>query len=605
MDVPKEGERVHNTWNHVPSRRFMIRVGAGLMVLALIASASPASATTPAQAAAAPQSMTLGEHLKALAAIGKNYLGRMRPEVVARLSSGGEKLIKLAQMGPKLDQMAEAAPSLARTQRAQGPRAARAGFANDVFAAEDLFSRLAGMTQSETSAAWCGKNAVIGFNDSGSFIATAFLGLTPSGSLSFNGWAQSTDGGRTYTDRGALVAEPIPANLAFRDLLGDPVVGCTSSSQFYYASLAFDTGPDNAFANSGIAVSPSSDGGATFTAPAIAVSKDANLHFLDKPWFAVEPGPTSSPADDVLHVTYTDFDVSGFDGQGPCPDEGRTGIEYVRSTDGGQTWSAPLVLEEVCDSQGFLQGSQVEPGLADDVFVAWERFPFDLAELHQIAIRRSTNLGASFAPAAVAATVTPVGDSFALQGNFRAFIDIQALAVDRTSGSRRGAVYLTYHDGSARQKPDPLGLCLGEATYCFSDAEIVRSADSGATWSAPVRINNDDIRLGIDQWFPHVEVDRSGVLWAVFYDRRRDERNLLIDTFVARSTNGGATWTNVRATANQFPAITGWEDILVNPAYMGDYIAIAADATGRNRGVIAAWGDNGLGDANVVQRKFE
>jgi hypothetical protein len=38
---------------------------------------------------------------------------------------------------------------------------------------------------------------------------------------------------------------------------------------------------------------------------------------------------------------------------------------------------------------------------------------------------------------------------------------------------------------------------------------------------------------------------------------------------------------------------------------MGDYIAVAADQTGRHRGVIVAWGDNALGDANVVQRRYE
>jgi hypothetical protein len=125
------------------------------------------------------------------------------------------------------------------------------------------------------------------------------------------------------------------------------------------------------------------------------------------------------------------------------------------------------------------------------------------------------------------------------------------------------------------------------------------------TWSTPVRINNDDIRLGIDQWFPAVDVDRSGNLWVVYYDRRRDERNFMIDTFVARSTNGGATWTNTRATQNAFPPITGWQDSVVNPVYMGDYISVGTDATGRFGGAITAWGDNGLGDANVVQRKFQ
>ena len=588
------------------SKRWLVRVGAGLLVVAVIGGASPASATTAQSptAASAAEQMTLGEHLKALAKYGKNIIGRLRPQVLARLSSGGQKLVQLAQAGDKLDKLAETT-NMAVAQRAQGPKAAKPGFANDTFAAEDFFSRMAGMTQSETSTAWCGSNAVIGFNDSGSFVASAFLALTPSGSLSFNGWSQSTNAGGTWTDRGALISDPIPAGLAFRDLLGDPVIACTSKNNFYYASLATDIGPGDAFAFSGISVSNSIDGGTTFGTPNIAVQKNANLHFLDKPWFTAEPGPTASPSDDVLHVSYTDFDFSGFEGAGPCPDEGRTGLEYVRSTDGGATWSAPVVIEEVCDSQGFLQGSQVEVGNANDVYVAWERYPFDPTEQRQIAIRRSTDLGTTFGPAAVMSTVTPVGDSNFLQGGFRDFLDLQGLAVDRSSGSRRGTVYATFQDGSARQKVDPLGFCLGDSLYCFGDVYLVKSTNNGATWSAPIRINNDDPALGIDQFMPHVDVDSRGNVWAVYYDRRFDERNFMIDVFVARSTNGGATWKNTRATRASFPPITGWQDFVVNPAYMGDYIAIAADSTGRHSGVIAAWGDTGLGDANVVQRKFQ
>jgi hypothetical protein len=56
-------------------------------------------------------------------------------------------------------------------------------------------------------------------------------------------------------------------------------------------------------------------------------------------------------------------------------------------------------------------------------------------------------------------------------------------------------------------------------------------------------------------------------------------------------------------TDEAFPPITGFQDVIVNPAYMGDYIAVATDSTGRHSGVVLAWGDNGLGDANVVQRR--
>jgi hypothetical protein len=583
---------------HFPTR--MNRFGGGLAALVLVVTMSPAATAAPEVRAA--DSLTLGEHLELLASVGKNYLARLRPEVIARLSSGGQKLIALAQNEPAIAQLAAAAeqPQLL-TLNPSGPRAARPGFANDVFATEDLLSRLSGMTQSETSASWCDRNALIGFNDSGSFIATSFLALSPSGSLSFNGWSQSTDAGRSYTDRGALIADPIPAGLEARDLLGDPVLGCTSQRTFHYTSLAMDIGPEGSFINSGISVSTSTDGGTTFGPAVMASAKDGDTHFLDKPWFAVEPGPTGAASDDVLHVTYTDFD---FTGAAPCTDQLRTAIEYVRSTDGGQTWTAPVVLAEACELvDGAVQGSQVNVGPGDDVYAGWEQYPFDLASQPQLLVRRSTDLGTSFGPAVLAAELTPVGDGFVFQGNFRSGPDLQGLVVDQTGGSRRGTVYLTFQDGSARQKFDPLGLCLGDALYCFGDVHIVSSTDGGATWSEPVRINNDDIRLGIDQWQPAVEVDRSGAVWVAYHDRRNDERNFLIDTFVARSTDGGASWRNQRATEESFPPVVG-QDVIVNPVYMGDYITVTADRTGRHPGVITAWGDNALGDANIVERQF-
>jgi hypothetical protein len=588
------------------SRRWLVRGVAGLMVVTVIGGASPASATTaqsPTTASAAAP-MGIKEHLNALAGYGKNYLNRLRPEMVGRLSPGAQTLTRLAQGRPAIDKLA-ATQSLAQTQRPQGPRAARAGFANDVNAAEDLFSRLAGMTQNQPSAAWCGTNAVIGFNDSGSFISAEFLSQSPSGSLSFNGWSQSTNAGGSWTDRGALISDPIPDDLVFRDLLGVPVLGCTSRSNFYYASLVFDIGQNNAFANAGIAVMTSADGGTTFSPPNIAASQDANLHILDKPWLAVQPGPTSAPGDDIVHVSYTNVDFSGFVGEGPCLDQVRTAIEYVRSADGGRTWSEPQVMDEACELQGILNGSMLEPDVIDDVLVAWERFPFDPTEQRQIFVRRTSDPGETLLAPSVVANVTPIGDSSLLQGQFGVFFDLQGMAIDRSSGPRRGNIYITYQDGSARQKPDPAGFCLGDALYCFGDVHLVRSTDGGATWSAPVRINNDDIRLGIDQFMPALDVDRSGALWVTYYDRRNDERNFMIDTFVARSTNGGASWSNTRATTSSFPPITGIQDLLFSPIYMGDYITIAADSTGRYAGAIAAWGDNRLGDANVMQRKFQ
>jgi hypothetical protein len=71
---------------------------------------------------------------------------------------------------------------------------------------------------------------------------------------------------------------------------------------------------------------------------------------------------------------------------------------------------------------------------------------------------------------------------------------------------------------------------------------------------------------------------------------------------VGTSLDAGASWTNTRVTPNSFPSIHA-QDLVVNPAYMGDYLGIAADKLREHAGVIAAWGDNSLGDPNVVSAK--
>ena len=571
------------------SRRWQVGILGALTALVLTGLTGSTFAAPPQRQA------SLEEHLKHLESLGRDVIREKPREIRTAITFGGIR--DLRALGKLADSAAAAGAALpGRAQLA--PTVLAAGQASDPFQPSDLTSRLAGMTQSETSAAWCGDNAVIGFNDSGSFIATAFLNRSASGSLSFNGWSRSSNGGASYADQGALTADPLPADVMFRDLFGDPVLGCTSSADFYYVSLAIDTGFGFATSDSGISVSRSHDGGNTFGRAVMAASKDlAAGHFLDKPWLAVSPGPSSAAGDDILHVTYTDFDETG---TSPCGvDVTRTAIEYVRSTDGGATWSAPSVIEETCGGT-FVQGSQVEVGVDDEVYVAWEHYgSFETGR--DIRLRRSGNGGSSFGPSRMVSAVVPVGDGFLLQGAFRAFIDLQGLAVDRSNGPNRGTVHISWHDGRNRSKPDPFGFCDARPRYCFGDILTTRSSNDGMSWSTPLRVNDDAIDLGADQFMPAIDIDSDGTVWVAYHDRRRDARNLLIDTFLARSDDGGSSFSEERLTSRSFPAITGSQDLLVNPRYMGDYITVAHDATGGRSGVIVAWGDNSRGDANVLQ----
>jgi hypothetical protein len=416
-------------------------------------------------------------------------------------------------------------------------------------------SVVSGMTQSETSTAWCGPNVVVGFNDSGSILET----LAGTRGLSFAGVARSENGGRSFTDLGFL--NPGPSVGGF--ILGDPVLACSSASRFHYASIFLLS---TATPLTAVSLSTSNDGGQTFGDPAIAVSKDLNEHFLDKPWMAVDPGNPNN-----LYVTYTDF--ATFNTQPTCPFNFQTTIEIVGSKDGGQTWSAPVVLDEVCGFDTIVQGSQVVIGSAGDVNVAWEQF--HTLETRAQAFRRSTDGGLTFGATATIADVTPAGSGFAYQGGFRSALEFPSLAVDRSSGPRRGSLYLVWNDGRNKQIADQDSI---GGRYGYADVLFSRSTDHGVTWSTPVTANPDRADRTTDQYQPGVAVDRHGRVATCYYDRSLDPDNFKITRSCSLSRDGGAHWSFRRITDadDSFIPLHGG-DTEVSPTYMGDYDALATD----------------------------
>jgi hypothetical protein len=513
----------------------------------------------------------------------QTFASRMAEARRKGLSGAARNMLHLAERWNEVAPGLRTAPRNARALRGMATTSAPA--AGPVRSVSDpstdvAFSSFSGFTQNETSTAWCGSNVVVGFNDSGSLFESLLFGT---GGLSFDGLARSSDRGRSFQDLGFLNPGADLDNLLF----GDPVVACTDPETFYFASIFFTD------AATAISVSKSTDGGATFQAPVVAASKDDTNHFLDKPWMAVDP---TDPND--LYVTYTDFDDS-LSSSG-CGSDSRTAIELVRSTDGGASWSDPVVIDEVCGDE-FDQGSQVAVGPSGEVYVAWEFFGEDFAT-RELRIRKSSDGAATFGPSIKVADVACVGNCFLLQGAFRSGFELPSLAVDRSDRATRGNVYLTWHDGGSLTVSDALS-----GAYGVADVLMSRSTDGGSTWSPPTRVNDNPDPVpggfGTDQYQPAIAVDRKGTVGICFYDRRMDPANFLIDRFCALSADAGASWKkNKRVTTRRFSATPG-QDLLLDPAYMGDYDTLASDFTLGNAGFIGAWGDNSRGNPDVMAAK--
>jgi hypothetical protein len=519
-------------------------------------------------------------------------IGKIPPRLQKALSSGSLNALQLSTAWPNIQQSLGQGDNAAKLAQIQAALQGRHRSASRVVSAgpipvsdpstDFLFSLHTGFTQSETSTAWCGSNLVVGFNDSGSFFESLLFGP---GGASFSGAAASTDGGSSFQDIGFIN----PGSNVNNFLAGDPVVNCTDANTFYYSQIGnsgtFDT------PTSVIFLSKSTDGGFTWDDPIPAVSKDFFAHILDKDWSAVDPKNPSN-----IYVSYTDIDLTFT----TCPNDVRLGIEIVHSTDGGGTWSAPTVLDEVCNGFPdfpFVQGSQIVVDSHGRVYLEWERFSDPASFTRELRIASSTNHAASFGPSSKIDNVIPTGDGFALQGLPRTQLTGN-LAIDRSSTKTDGDLYVTWEDGRFRSRPDlesPFGL------YTYANVLISRSSDGGKTWCPPVRVNNGALEssagFGIDHFQPAAAVDSRGTVGVCWYDRRDDPLNYKISRYCGVSWDHGTAWKEARVDPSIWPPIHA-TDAFINPYYLGDYDTVASDKTEGSTGFQGAYGNVSL-DAPV------
>jgi len=97
---------------------------------------------------------------------------------------------------------------------------------------------------------------------------------------------------------------------------------------------------------------------------------------------------------------------------------------------------------------------------------------------------------------------------------------------------------------------------------------------------------------------------RAGRVAICWYDRRNDPQNLNIERFCAESKNGNE-WSNFRVPITPFTPIHRL-DLVVSPAYMGDYDGLTSDFTGKTRGFIGVfeWMSSGM-NPDVKAFRFE
>jgi hypothetical protein len=138
------------------------------------------------------------------------------------------------------------------------------------------------------------------------------------------------------------------------------------------------------------------------------------------------------------------------------------------------------------------------------------------------------------------ATSTNVGGFLSIPAEPSRTIDADAfLAWDRSGGPHNGRVYLLYTDRAN------LSTVSTQIYVRYSD-------NNGATWSDPVRINDDPLTDGKSHFWPAIAVDQTtGAVAVTWYDTRNSgSANNTTQIFGTASFDGGVTWSpNIQISA--------------------------------------------------------
>jgi hypothetical protein len=335
----------------------------------------------------------------------------------------------------------------------------------------------------------------------------------------------SPDGGLTWTN--GLI--PMTGNLAGFLEASDPAVSFTQNGTLYYSGVAFNVNVRfNTAVDGTIFVSKSTDGGSTFPVSTIVASGSNKIGgtFNDKPYLAVDD--TTGRFAGRVYVSWTRFTSLT-----------TSDIMVAYSSDGGRSFSTyPRPVSDSLLNQGSL------PVIGPDgaLYMVWNDLSNSL-----IMEARSNDGGVSFSSPFVVSPYLPLSSPLR-NGNFRVNSNPAAAADDMN-----GNVYVAWADNQS------------------GNAEILssRSLDGGVTWSKPIKVNDDN--TANDHFFPWMTVSH-GLISIVFYDRRLDPKNHLIDVFYAESADGGVSWSpNLRVTDQ--PSDPG------TLTFIGDYIGIASNGT--------------------------
>jgi hypothetical protein len=326
-----------------------------------------------------------------------------------------------------------------------------------------------------------------------------------------------------------------------------------------------------------ILVSKSTDGGLTWTNPIRINTLQDTSSGDDKP--SIAPDPTNPG---YVYATWVRFN-------GHSQANGAEAM-FARSTDGGQTWQPEQAIHQAPNTD-FNWGNQVvvlPDGTLIDAFCEG-----DTNGNHQVALSllRSTDHGQTWSAPIQALVQEPLADPNAHPPNalvtdpntgqgVEAHPQFDSFAVDPHSGN----LYAVWIDGRF-------------SNFQYDSIALSMSSDGGLTWSTPIQVNqtpNTVPPIDRQAWNPTVAVAADGTVAVSYYDFRDNTGvgGALTDYWMAfchpsasAPATNPANWGEVRLTDTSFN-LEQAPARFAGDFFLGDYEGLKA--VGND--FVAVWG---------------
>jgi hypothetical protein len=322
----------------------------------------------------------------------------------------------------------------------------------------------------------------------------------------------SFDGGLTWSLSQAAFSRCTGGNGANGgdfERASDPWVTIGPDGIAYQIAIAFNGVSFAPGSSSAVLASRSIDGGRTWSAPAALIG-DASAQFNDKESITADP-----LAPGYAYATWDRLDANG---HGPA--------YFSRTTNGGGSWEPARPIYDPGGRSQTLNNQIVVAtggGAAGTLYDFFSEFRVQNSLVTaRLAFVRSTDRGVTWSGPIAISDLRAVGT-----------VDPQ----NRTREVRDGANIASFASGRN-------GALVGvwqDSRFSAGARDGIafsRSTDAGVTWSAPVQINRFPNAQAL---LPAVAVADDGTIGVLYYDMRDDtldRSTLLVDAWLATSTDG-------------------------------------------------------------------